>query len=111
MREYLRLLESQKASGQDIRIEFDRIPIDKLKTRTPGKLMGLQLADAAAGAFFNAIERDNFGNTEPRYLNMISPVIYRHEKNIQGYGLKIVPRETMQLLPTEESLKWLAQFK
>ena len=111
MREYLRLLEKQKYAGQDIRIEFDRIPIDKLKTQTPGRSMGLQLADAAAGAFFNAIERDNFGNTEPRYINMLSPVLYRHQRNTQGYGLKIVPREAMQILRTEESLKWLMQLK
>jgi len=111
MRKYLRLLERQKNTGHDIRIEFDRIPIDRLRTQTPGKSMGLQLADAAAGAFFNALERNNFGNTEPRYLNMISPVLYRHERNIQGYGLKIVPREAKQILLTEESLKWLTQFK
>ena len=56
MRQYLRLLEKQKQMGKDIRIEFDRIAIDMMKTQTPGRSMGLQLADAAAGAFFNAIE-------------------------------------------------------
>lgn len=111
MRDYLRLLETQKNTGQDIRVEFDKIPIDRLKTQTPGRSMGLQLADAAAGAFFNALERDNFGNTEPRYLKMISPVLYRHERNLQGYGLKIVPREAIQILDTEESLRWLRGFK
>lgn len=111
MKDYLRLLERQERTGQDIRIEFDRVPVGKLKTQTPGRSMGLQLADAAAGAFFNSIERDNFGNTEPRYLNMISPVIYRHGGNTQGYGLKIAPGEAMQELMTEKSLEWLTQFK
>jgi hypothetical protein len=111
MREYLRLLEKQKTAGQDIRIEFDRVPVKKLKTQTPGRSMGLQLADAAAGTFFNAFEKDAFGNTEPRYLNMISPVLYRHDRSIRGYGLKVVPREAMKILQTEESLKWLMQFK
>ena len=73
--------------------------------------MGLQLADAAAGLFFNALERDNFGNTEPRYLNMISPVLYRNQTIVQGYGLKIVPREASQILQTTDSLKWLTEFK
>jgi len=111
MREYLRLLERQKESGQDIRIEFDRIPIDKLKTQTPGRSMGLQLADAVAGIFFNALERDNFGNTEPRYLNIISPVLYRNQAVVKGNGFKIVPREALLMLQTEESLKWLTEFK
>lgn len=111
MREYLRLLERQKETGQDIRIEFDRIPIDKLKTQTPGKSMGLQLADAAAGIFFNALERDNFGNTEPRYLNIISPVLYRNQAIAKGNGFKIVPREALRTLQTEESLEWLTEFK
>ncbi len=73
--------------------------------------MGLQLADAAAGAFFNALEKDKFGNTEPRYLKMISPVLYRHEGDIHGYGLKIVPREAKQVLHTDESLRWLNNLK
>ena len=111
MREYLRLLEKQKQSGHDIRIEFDKTPIDKLKTQTPGRSMGLQLADASAGIFFNAVESDNFGNTEPRYLNLISSVLYRNQGIVKGYGFKIVPREAIQILHTEDNLKWLTEFK
>lgn len=111
MREYLRLLERRKNTDQDIRIEFDRIPIEKLKTQTPGKSMGLQLADAAAGSFFNALERDKFSNTEPRYLKTISPVLYRNQIIVKGYGFKIVPREALQILQTTDSLKWLTEFK
>jgi len=110
MRDYLRLLERQKETGQDIRIEFDKVPIDKIKTRTPGKSMGLQLADATAGAFFNALERDRFGNTEPRYLQTMAPVLYRHEKRLHGYGLKIVPKEAVSALIAKEHLRWLYDF-
>jgi hypothetical protein len=111
MRDYLRLLKKQQQSGQDIRIDFEKIPIDNLRTQTPGKSMGLQLADAVAGAFFNALDRDKFGNTEPRYVQTMSPVLYRENKNLQGYGFKIVPREALSKLENEESLKWLATFK
>lgn len=111
MREYLRKLEKQKQAGRDIRIEFDRIPIDKLSTQTPGKSMGLQLADATAGAFFNALETDRFGNTEPRYLQTVFPVLYRHEGILRGYGFKIVPREAQHGLAETENLKWLSQFE
>jgi len=71
MRDYLQVLENQKKMGEDIRIEFDQVPIDKLRTQTPGRSMGLQLADATAGAFFNAFERNEFNNTEARYLKII----------------------------------------
>lgn len=111
MRNYLRLLEKQKQMGKDIRIEFDQIPIDMLKTRTPGRSMGLQLADATAGAFFNAIERDKFGNTEPRYFKTMLPILYRRENICRGYGFKIVPRETIKSLRNEENLKWLFELK
>lgn len=111
MRDYLRLLKKQQEAGQDIRIEFDKVPVDKLSSRTPGRSMGLQLADAAAGAFFNALERDKFGNTEPRYFQIIVPVLYRYELTISGYGLKIVPTEALPRLIEKESLKWLSGFK
>ncbi|MBC8472656.1 MAG: DUF3800 domain-containing protein [Planctomycetes bacterium] len=111
MRDYLRLLKKQQESGQDIRIEFDKVLIDKIKTYTPGKSMGLQLADATAGAFFNALERDKFGNTEPRYLQTLAPVLYCHELSIKGYGLKVVPREAIPGLIKNESLRWLSELK
>ena len=91
MQAYLRLLQRQQRAGQDIRIEFDRVPIARFRTQVPGTSIGLQLADAAAGAFFNALERDRFGNTEPRYLRILSPLLYRREQNVHGYGFKILP--------------------
>lgn len=111
MRQYLRLLEKQKQMGKDIRIEFDRIPIDIMKSQTPGRSMGLQLADATAGAFFNAVERDRYGNTEPRYLKTLLPILYRSADSYRGYGFKIVPRETIKNLIDEENLKWLFELK
>jgi hypothetical protein len=111
MRDYLRLLNRQQQADQDIRIDFGKVPVENLKTRTPGKSMGLQLADAVAGAFFNALERDKFGNTEPRYIQTMSPVLYRDNKNLLGYGFKIFPPEALSKLECEESLKWLAAFK
>jgi hypothetical protein len=111
MRDYLRLLNRQRKADQDIRIDFEKVPVENLKTQAPGKSMGLQLADAVAGAFFNALERDKFGNTEPRYVQTMTPVLYRENKNLQGYGLKIVPREALSKLDREESLKWISAFK
>ena len=111
MKEYLQKLKEKKESGHDIQIEFDLVPFDSIQTQTPGRSMGLQLADASAGAFFNALERDNYGNTEPKYLQILSPLLYRHLKDVNGYGLKLVPRETMENLENQENLKWLKDLK
>lgn len=110
MRDYLRLLERQQREGQDIRIEFAHVPVNAVRTQTPGSSTGLQLADAAAGALFNALERDRFGNTEPRYLKTLSGALYRHEQKVYGYGLKVVPVRVGQIIRRQRSLAWLADF-
>ena len=111
MRRYLRLLKRQQEGGKDIRIEFDSVPVDRLRTLTPGKSMGLQLADATAGAFFNALETDRFGNTEPRYVETFAPVIYRNEGIVHGYGFKLAPREAVLELQGDENLAWISDLK
>ncbi len=111
MQAYLHLLRRQQHAGHDIRIEFDRVQVAGLKTQTPGTSLGLQLADAAAGAFFNALERDRFGNTEPRYLQILSPLLYRYEQNVHGYGFKILPTRAAVEDGPQQCLSWLPQFE
>jgi hypothetical protein len=110
MKAYLRRLDKQRESGADIRVDLERLPLEQISTFTPGRCMGLQLADAAAGALFNALERDRYGNTEPRYLREILPVVYRHESKVLGYGLKIVPREAASLAEQQTCLGWLKEL-
>lgn len=107
MKDYLRCLERQKTTGQDVRVDFDHVPIERLSTNTPGRCMGLQLADAAAGAVFNALERDRFGNTEPRYLRILMPILYRYDRECMGYGLKMVPQEARNRIIGAEGMEWL----
>ncbi len=111
LRGYLRLLLTQQASGHDVRIDFALVPPEAVRTLGPGRSMGLQLADAAAGAFFNGLERDAFGNTEPRYLAMLSPLLYRHQRQVHGYGFKVLPKEVVTATRSEPSLLWVEGFK
>ena len=111
MREYLHRLEEHKEKGQDIRIEFEKVQVGRLETQTPGRSMGLQLADAVAGAFFNALEPDRFGNTEPRYIRTLLPIVYRDRGCCLGYGLKVFPPAAMPNLVCEETLRWLSEVK
>ncbi len=107
MKDYLRRLDKQKESGVDVRVDLERLPLEKITTLTPGRCMGLQLADAAAGAMFNALERDRYSNTEPRYIRELLPILYRHGEKTTGYGLKIIPREAIVYIEEQKSLEWL----
>ena len=111
LRAYLRLLQTRKEAGHDVRIDFGLVLPDNIATQTPGRSMGLQLADAAAGAFFNGLERDAFGNTEPRYAETLGPVLYRHRGCLQGNGFELLPREATADLQGEASMKWAWAFK
>lgn len=52
----------------------------------------LQLADATASALHAAIEPDQYGNTEDRYLTNLSPKLYRYFSSpVTSYGLKVFP--------------------
>ncbi len=52
----------------------------------------LQLADSTASALYSAIEPDQFGNIEDRYLRNIAPKLYRYASSpVTSYGLKVFP--------------------
>lgn len=58
----------------------------------PSHIEMLQLADIAASAIFRAVEPDEFGNPEPRYLRELGPKIYRRGSGaVTSYGLKVFP--------------------
>lgn len=61
---------------------------------SPGNVELLQVADTTASALFRAIEPDEHGNTEPRYLRELAPVLYRRgSADITSYGLKTFPAD------------------
>jgi len=52
----------------------------------------LQLADSTASALYAAIEPDQFGNVEDKYLQNIAPKLYRYGASaVTAYGLKVFP--------------------
>ncbi len=109
MKDYLRRLDRHRQAGADVRVDPSLLPLERITTLTPGRCMGLQLADAAAGAVFNALERDRFGNTEPRYVRELLPIVYRYEGKVFGYGVKIAPREAIQHIHQQPVLAWLRE--
>jgi hypothetical protein len=58
----------------------------------PNTIELLQVADSAASALFKAVEPDEFGNTEARYIRELAPKIYRRgAAPVTSYGLKVFP--------------------
>ncbi|MEU7224953.1 DUF3800 domain-containing protein [Streptomyces chrestomyceticus] len=64
------------------------------KIDQPKRVEMLQCADLAASATFAAFKEDRFGNTEPRYLQELSPRLYRRGAGpgrLTSYGMKMHP--------------------
>jgi hypothetical protein len=74
----------------------------------PEKIDLLQIADTAASALFKAVEPDQFGNAERRYLDELRPILYRrYPGNIVSYGLKVFP---VRAARPGGSLEWLRNY-
>jgi hypothetical protein len=66
----------------------------------PSRIEQLQLADICASAIFRAFESDDFGNTEPRYLQELAGRLYRRgAAPLTSYGLKIHPTNARAAYP------------
>jgi hypothetical protein len=106
MKGYLGLLKEQTRIT-DVRIDWNVINPDKFMAYSPGKKMGLQIADAVASSVFFGVQPSRFGYTEDRYIRMLKTVVYHCDGKYRGYGLKFWPRELDQRLEKAKELDWL----
>jgi len=106
MKVYFDLLKQQSDFGS-VRIEWNVIKTDQVRAINHDSSMGLQIADAVASSFYFGVQVNPYGFNEPRYAQMLKPVVYRHRKQALGYGLKFWPRETATMLRDEPALKWV----
>lgn len=70
----------------------------------PSRVEYLQLADLAASATGAAFNKDEFGNTEIRYLQELADRLYRRNGNLLSYGLKLHPGRDS----TKAAYPWVA---
>ena len=111
LREYLRRLE-QMSVAQDIRIEWTVIRPDQMQPQPAHRMMGLQIADAVASSWFVALERSGHGFTEPRYVRMLKPIVYKHRGRFLGYGVKIWPTEAEKLVKADQlHAEWYSELR
>jgi uncharacterized protein DUF3800 len=89
LHDYRRALEV----SDGVTIRWDAFDGHPFRIESPKSTELLQVADTTASALFRAIEPDDFGNTERRYLEELAPKLYRPNGsgNITSYGLKAFP--------------------
>lgn len=103
---YLDLLKA-KTNDLDVTIDWSVIQTQQITARTHDSLMGLQIADAVASSWFFGVESSQFGFTEPRYAQMLKPVVYQHHGEYFGYGIKFWPRDGKASTEGSPELTWL----
>jgi hypothetical protein len=106
LRGYLHNLRANTELGE-VRIDWDVIRPDQILAMNHEKLMGLQIADAVASSFYFGVQRSPLGFTEPRYAQMLKPVVYHQSGQHLDYGLKFWPRETTEIMKSEKTLQWI----
>lgn len=83
--------------------------IDKVTSLSKGQSKTLELCDCAAGALFEALELDRFGNREPAYIMELRSRLYRRKGNLFAYGLKLFP-ENGSILAKRPGWEWLQEI-
>lgn len=89
LRQYLIKLRDEHTTS----IAWDHLDINLIDALTAGRRPGLQIADIFASAAFKAVQPNDFGLTEPRYLRELRPLLYRRRGILLGNGLKLWPGE------------------
>ncbi len=87
LREYLERIRHSNQT-QDSRVDWRIVDPSLLRAVNHDQLAGLQLADALASGVYFAVNKNQYGEIEDRYLRLLAPTLYRHEKKVEGYGLK-----------------------
>lgn len=94
IRNYLHLLMRQHHDNpQKVQIDPTVIDPERIRSVEHSKLAGLQVADAVASGFHFAVKVNRYGETETGYLSHLKKTLYRHQKTVLGYGIKVWPED------------------
>ncbi|MCJ7546589.1 MAG: DUF3800 domain-containing protein [Deltaproteobacteria bacterium] len=104
LKEYLSYLE-KRTGPFEITIDWAVIKPKQIEAFSAGQRMGLQIADAVAGSFFYVVQPSQHGFTEDRYARMLKPVVYHHQGQYWGYGIKVWPREVEAMSEKDDAFR------
>ncbi len=94
----------------DVKVHWPVIDIDGISAKDHSSSAALQLADQVTSAFASAVEPNQYGNSESRYVEILKPKIYNRNNNYFSYGVKIVPRHTEFEL-TDDQTRFIKLFE
>lgn len=97
---HLRRFPAEKLHGYRAALEASETQVrwqvftgHRFRLDHPNHVELLQVADSCASALYKAVEPDEYGNRENRYLRALAPRLYRRgPSNVTSYGLKVFPR-------------------
>lgn len=105
---YLRKLQRQSRAemlvlGQGD-LKWSLIDYEEILVLNHGERAGLQFADIAAAAFFQAVERNRPAECDPQYAKMLGPIVAR-KRGVLEFGLKTMPAlPAMRLSPEQQEI-------
>lgn len=85
MASYLELLAKQRTEIAWVRLA------PKICVKDHTQSIWLRAADAVASSTFRALELNEYGFTESRYICILKPVVYCRSSKYLSYGLKLFP--------------------
>jgi len=103
LRAYLRLLRDRQ-DPMTVRIDWGVVSPEHVSAVNHEQLAGLQVADAVASSLYYAVQKNRYGEVEPRYAAILKPTFYRHKDRALGNGLKFWPMELETLKKTNPHL-------
>ncbi|MHC4444600.1 MAG: DUF3800 domain-containing protein [Planctomycetota bacterium] len=106
LRDYLDLLK-KRTHFFGVRIDWSVIDSKYIVADQHNHLMGLQIADAVASGMWHSVEKTPQGFIEPRYAEMLRPVVYSHRSNVLGYGIKFWPLDIRDFQRELPELEWV----
>ncbi|MEX2185521.1 MAG: DUF3800 domain-containing protein [Pirellulales bacterium] len=102
IKNYLRTLQRQGTE-----IDWTTIDPDRVRALPHRQLKGLWIADCVASSFYQGLELNAHGFTEGRYAATLRPIVWGKNDIFAGAGIKIYPREAMQVLDLDGQHEWL----
>lgn len=86
--DYVRRLKQ----NPDVRINDGAIDCDQIEAKPHYQMAGLQVADAFASSFYQAVEPSSYGFVESSYAQSLEQRMYHYnQKQCKNYGVKVFP--------------------
>lgn len=103
IRTYLDVLKGMS----DVGIDWSVVKREQVVSIPHDQRRGLQMVDAIASSYFQALNPNRFGDTEDRYARIIHPLVFAPFGKYRSYGLKFFPGAVERLLMKEERFAWV----